>query len=134
MKPNNIISTWLKTLACLAFAFALVLSPPTASHAASGMQGDQHAVSVSSDNCDVSYVHDAGSSNSKYEKNATISDMGAKDQKSGPCGSDICLSAVLNQSGHNFVVQVTSSEYLMLHAQPASAEPSGFLRPPQFLI
>lgn len=134
MKLKNTISTWLKTLACLAFAFALVLSPPSASHAASGMHGDHHAVPVSADHSDANHVHDADSSISEHEQHASGSDMDADDQASGQCCSSICLSAVLDENGHDFEVQVTSGKYLTLHAQTASVEPSGFLRPPQFLI
>lgn len=134
MKSKNTISTWLKVLACLAFAFALVLSPPSASHAASGMHGDHHAAPVSADHSDKDHVHVADSSISEHEHHASGSDMDADDQASGQCCSGICLSAVLDENGHDFEVQVTNGKYLTLHAQAASVEPSGFLRPPQTLI
>lgn len=134
VKPKNTISAWLKALASLAFVLALVLSPPSASHAASGMHGDHHAAPVSSDHSDANHVHDGASSISNQEQHASISNMGADDLSSGQYCNDICLSAVLNDSGHNFVVQVSGGKYQPLHAQAASVEPSGFLRPPQFLI
>jgi hypothetical protein len=134
MKLKNTISTWPKTLACLAFVFALVLSPPSASHAASGMHGDHHAAPVSADHSDANHVHDEDLSISEHEQHASISNMGTDDQTSGQCCSDICLSAILNDRKHDFAVHVAGGKYLRLHAQTASVEPSGLLRPPQFLI
>jgi hypothetical protein len=125
MELKNTISIWLKTLACLAFVCAVVLSPQSSSHANSGMHGDHHSASVSAEYGDDSHVQDAHSS---------ISDLSADDQTSGQCCSDICLSAVLSECEHNFVVQSAGGGYVRLHAQAASLEPSGFLRPPQFLI
>lgn len=134
MKLKNTFSMWLKTLACFAFAFALVLSPPSASHAASGMHDDSHAVSVSFDGGDSNHVHDANSSISERATHASASDVDDNEQTSTQCCSGVCFSAVLNESGGDIVVQVTNGKYLPLHAQTASIEPSGFLRPPQFLI
>lgn len=134
MKLKNTISTSLKTLACLAFVFALVLSPPSASHAASGMHGDHHAAPASSDYGDTIHARDADSSIAEHEQHASGSDMDADDKASSQCCSGICLSAVLDESGHDIEVQFTSGKYLTLHAQTASVEPSDFLRPPQFLI
>ncbi len=130
VKLKNIIPTWLKTLACIAFAFALVLSPPSASHAASGMHGDNHTVLVSFDDGDSNHVHDADLSISKTATHASASQADDNDQTSRKCCSDICLSAVLNESGDEIVIQVTNSKYLNLPARTASTEPSGFLRPP----
>lgn len=127
---KNIIPTWLKTLACIAFAFALVLSPPSASHAASGMHGDNHTVSVSFDGGDSNHVHDADASIFKTTTHADASEVDDNEQTSRKCCSDICLSAVLNESGDDIAIQVTNSKYLTLAARTASIEPSGFLRPP----
>ena len=46
------ISFWLNAVACLAFAAALVLFPPSASHAASGMH-DGHYAAVMDEAADV---------------------------------------------------------------------------------
>ena len=134
MRFKNTNSMWLKTLACLACAFALVLSPPCASHAASGMHDDHHAAPASSDHSDTNHVQGSDSSNCLREKHASVSDIEGKDQTSGQCFSDICISAVLDDIGHDLVIQVAGCKYLLLHAQAASVEPSGLLRPPQTLI
>ena len=134
MKLKNTISAWIKTLACFAFAFALVLSPPSASHAASGTHGDNHAVPQISDHGDLNHVHDADLSISKHVSHASTSNTGDKEQASAQCCSGVCFSAVLFENEHDLEVQVASDKYLALHAQTASVDPSGFLRPPQFLI
>ncbi|XHX61518.1 hypothetical protein ACFIO0_03365 [Pseudosulfitobacter sp. SM2401] len=134
MMPKQTISDWFKSLACLAFVFALVLSPPTASHAASGMHDEHHAIQ---DNVDLdveSHDHGASSSAHKHEEHSSVSNKIFNDQKSDQCCNDICVSAVLNETGHDFAIHVEGGRYLMRYAQRNSVDPSRFLRPPQFLI
>mgnify|MGYP001033803260 CR=1 FL=1 len=132
MKPKTSAFDWFKSLACLALVFALVLSPPAASHAASGMHGDHHVIPG---NADVEgHDHGANSSTHPHEEHSSVSDKIGDDQKSDQCCNDICISAVLNENGHDFSIRVEGSKYLILRGQTASVEPSGILRPPQFLI
>ncbi len=131
---KNTILAWLKTFACIAFAFALVLSPPSASHAASGMHDDNHSVSVCADHGDVSHVHGTASSTSVHDTCGSDPRADDKDQSSGSCCSGICISDMVSEIEFVFFEQASNGEYLSLHAQNASFELPGFLRPPQFLI
>ena len=134
MKLKNAISVWIRVVACLALVFSLVFFQPTVSHAASGMHGSHQVVSASSDNGDTRHEHDAASSLSTQEKSGSVSKSHDKDQISGECCSDFCISVVLGEDGYVLFAQVTGDRYLALRAQTASIEPSGFLRPPQYLI
>jgi hypothetical protein len=134
MMSKNTISDWVKSLACIAFAFALVLSPPTASHADSGVHGNHHAIPSSGDFDVEGHDHGANSSTHKYAEHSSASDTLGDEQKSEQCCSDICVLAVLNETANDFAIHVEGGKYLILHAQRASVELSGLLRPPQFLI
>lgn len=134
MKTKNITTALLKVFACLAFAFALVFSPPSASHAASGLHDDHQMASVILEHVDNSHSHDAMSSTSLLNEFSSTSKSVDDEQPSSQCCSGICLSVALNESGIVFSDQTTSGVYLTRHAQTASIEPSGFMRPPQFLI
>jgi hypothetical protein len=125
MTSKNTFSVVLRAIACIAFAMALVLFPPSASHAASGLHDDHHAVSAHSDDPHSSHMH---------EQSGPVSNTADNDQTSGQCCSSVCLSVDLVGYGPVFVDQATSDKYLTLHAQTRSIEPSGFLRPPQHLI
>lgn len=135
MIPKNTFSNWFKPLAYLALVFALVLSSLTASHAASGMHGDQHSLSGNVDLDVEGHDHIANSSTHKHhEDHSSVSHKSGDAQKSDQCCNEICMSAVLDVSGHHLEIHIASGKYVMLHAQTTSIEPSGFLRPPQFLI
>ena len=134
MKSKATIPAFLKALACLAFAFVLVFSPPSASHAASGLHDDHQMASVILDHVDNSHSHNAMSSTPLHNEFSSTTQSVDDEQSSAQCCSGICLSVALNETGIVFVDQTTSGVYLTLHAQTASIEPSGFLRPPQFLI
>lgn len=135
MIPKNTFSNRFKSLACVVFVCALVLSPPTASHAASGMHGDHHAISGNVDLDVEGHDHGANSSAHKHhEEHSSVSHKSGDDQKPDQCCNEICISAVLNVSGYGFAIHVKGARYLMLHAQSASVEPLGNLRPPKFLI
>ena len=125
MTPKNTFSDVLKAIACIALAMALVFFPPSASHAASGMHGDHHAVSAHADDAHSSHMH---------EKSAPVLNVADTDQSAGQCCSGICLSVDLVGYGSVFVDQATSDKHLSPHTQTRSIEPSGFLRPPQHLI
>ena len=98
------------------------------------MHGNHHPSSVAADHSHSTHVHEKALSTSQDERQASISEMDTNDKKSGQCCGDICLSAVLDESHQDLSNQTTGGKYLMLHAQAASIEPSGFLRPPQSLI
>jgi|TARA_B110000908_G_scaffold85612_1_gene102279 hypothetical protein len=134
MKTKNTTTALLKALACLAFAFALVFSPPSASHAASGLHDDHQMDSVILDHVDNSHSHEAMSSTSLHNESNSTSKSVDDEQSSTQCCSGICLSVALTETDIVFGDQTASGVHLTLHAQTASIEPSGFLRPPQFLI
>ncbi|RKE93577.1 hypothetical protein C8N30_2650 [Sulfitobacter guttiformis] len=120
----------LKTFACAAFAFALVLLPPSASHASSNMHDSHHTVS---DRADHSGMDHGAAAVTQPECGALASSDG-KDHVGGKCCSGICSSVVLGEAATVFARQSTSGRYLPLNPQMNSVEQSGFLRPPQFLI
>ncbi len=134
MYANWTISAFLNALACLALALALVMSPPSASHAGSGMHSDHHASGCQNDHKNGGHEHGSMSSVAAHDGCGSISKAENGDDSSGQCCSGICLSVVLDNTVGIFVEQATSGKYLTLHAQTNSIEPSGFLRPPQLLI
>ena len=134
MNTKNTTTALLKVLACLAFAFALVFSPPSASHAASGMHDDHQMASVTLDHVDNTHSCHSKSSTPLHNEFSSTTKSVDDEHSSAQCCSGICLSVALNETGIVFGDQTTSGVYLTLHAQTASIEPSGFLRPPQFLI
>ena len=131
MKVKNTISAWIKALTCLSFAIALVFSAPSASHAASGMHGGQHAATVSSDHKVDSQAHGAMT---LHDMRVAATETADETQASSECCNGICISVAITDTDVFSVDQATNEEYLMLHAQTNSIDASGFLRPPQFLI
>jgi hypothetical protein len=69
-----------------------------------------------------------------HVKCGNLSQADGDDEASGQCCSGICLSVVLAETGIVHVDQIASDLYQTLHEQTKSVEPSGFLRPPQYLI
>ncbi len=140
MKLKNTISTWLNVFACVAFAFALVIFPPSAAHAASGMHSDNHVVSSSVDHDMTGHDDMMGHENVKIAslsssgQCSSVSTTSDKEASSSQCCSGICLSAVLTVDATVFVEQALSGKYLSRNAQTFSTDPSSFLRPPQYLI
>ncbi len=120
----------LKSFACVAFAFALVLLPPTASHASANMHGSHHSVSSKAEHSGLDH---SASAVTQSECGSLVS-SDSTDHAGGKCCSGICNSVVLGETGTAFVGQSTSDRYLPLNPQVSSIEPSGFLRPPQRLI
>jgi hypothetical protein len=134
MKLKNTISTWLNVFACVAFAFALVIFPASAAHAASGMHRDHHVVSSSAEHdmmghevVEIVTVPTSGQC-------STVSTTWDKEASSTQCCSGICLSVVLTEDVTFFVEQALSGKYLTRNAQTSSTDPSSFLRPPRYLI
>ena len=134
MKAKNIISIWLKTIASIALVLALVLSPPSASHAESGAYGNHHTAKAVSSLGDSRHKHDVLSQVSEHHVDSEAFLADAKDQTSSQCCNDICMSAVLCDNVPDLIVHSATGKYLILRTQTASIEQSGFLRPPQFLI
>jgi hypothetical protein len=120
----------LKTFACAAFAFALVLLPPSASHASSNMHDSHHAVSDKADHSGIDHSATAVT----QSECGDLASSDSKDHVGGKCCSGICSSVVLGEIGTVFLRQSTSGGYLSLNPQMNSVAQSGFLRPPQFLI
>ena len=134
MYGNRTISTLLKALWCFAFALMLVMSPLTASHAASGMHGDHHTLAAQTDHQEDKNAHGSMLPTSPQDVSGSEVLSADQDATSENCCNGICISVVLDEAADVFVVRTKSGRYLTLHAQTTSIEPSGFLRPPQFLI
>lgn len=124
----------MKTVACAAFALALVILPPSASHASTDMHGGQHSVVDASEQGGAHQNHDMSSSSTMGAKCGSAASSEGQDHLAGKCCGGICSSVVLNDVAPVFVGQTTSDRYVPLRAQASSIEPSGFLRPPQPLI
>jgi hypothetical protein len=135
MISKGSIIAFLRTLACAAFAFALVFLPPSASHASSEMHGSQHSVSDKTNHGGMDHggMDHSAAAAPQSECGSPVSSDG-KDHAGGKCCSGICSSVVLGETVTVFVRQSASDRYLPLNPQANSIEPSGFLRPPQFLI
>lgn len=134
MVLKNILYSVVKAIACFAVAFALVFFPPSASHAASGMHGDHHAVSANEVHETAGHKHGEQSSTGEYAKCGSVSNSTDEDRAGGQCCSEICLSVVLSENAVALIDRPTASRYLMPDAQTRSVVASGFLRPPQSLI
>lgn len=134
------ISSWSRAFTCIAFALALVLSPPSAAHAASGMHDGHQAKSVGV--VGAAMTHDTGSdAHHAHEKlrvasdiDIAASDKDGKEQQSQECCNGICISVVFIEDTRIRAEPVGTSEYVILDGQTYSVETAGFLRPPRFLI
>ena len=132
------ISCWFKTFTCIAFALALVFSPPSAAHAASGLHAGHQAKSIVV--VGAAMTHDTGSdAHHAHEKLRVASDIAAsdkdgKEQQSQECCNGICISVVFLEDTKIEAEPVGTSEYVILDGQTYSVETAGFLRPPRFLI
>jgi hypothetical protein len=131
MKFKKITSACLEALSCLVIICALVILPPSATHASSGIHSDQHAAAV---DADANHAHGAASSHCMHGKNDPASKTDHDEQASSQCCSGICVSVVLSETGGFFVEYTARQKYLPLHAETDSIEPTGFLRPPLHLI
>jgi hypothetical protein len=134
MSLLNPIYAMMKTMACAAFVFALVLLPPSAAHASASMHGGQHSavetMTVGADH----QTHDMSQVAQVAGKCGAADSADGEDHAAGKCCSGICSSVVLNETAPVFVVHTIADLYTPIQAQARSTEPSGFLRPPQFLI
>jgi len=131
MKLNYAISACVKALSCLALVMALALAPTSEAHA-STIGHEEHVVKLGgADNAiqpvSLSNVKSDGSSS------AATSSQDKLDAFASCCNA-LCLSIVLNETGHPVVNENIRENRLTLHAQTALIDPSGFLRPPQLLI
>ena len=134
---KSTIMALLKALACAVFVFAMVLTPPTAAHASSGMHDGLNDMPDHAHHADHDSVGQDGavhSLNVMHDKNDLGSTTDDEHHASGQCCNGICISVVLGESGLVIAGQVKSGEYLSPHTQSRSVVPSGFLRPPQYLI
>lgn len=127
-------STFLKAFVCILFALAVVLFPPSASHAATAMDGAHHVGSDRAVEIDMGQTGGAVSSHAAHLKTDADSDADDDNLSSSHCCSGVCVSDALADTTADFVAHPTLGKYRTLHAQTASVEVSGFLRPPQILI
>ncbi len=134
MKSKKTIFASLKALSYLVIICALVFLPPSATHAAFGIHGDQHGASDHSDHAVAKHAHDAASANSMHGADKSASTADQEDEASGQCCSGICVSAVLDETDIAFARHAERGKYRTVLAQPDSIEPTGFLRPPLHLI
>jgi hypothetical protein len=134
MDLKSIIHLWTKAVACLAFAVSLMFFPPSASHAASGMHGEQHSIAATADHGTAAHEHGHQSLKMNHDKNDAMPVSGEDDHAGANCCSGICLSVVLTENRVILGDDSSTSRYLMPDAQTRSVVASGFLRPPQFLI
>ncbi|MCQ0092993.1 hypothetical protein FGD77_15165 [Roseovarius sp. M141] len=134
MPLKKIISACPKGLSYLAVICALMFLPPSATHAASGMHGDQHGATAHSDHAVAKHAHGATSANSTHGASEGASQGEHEKAASGECCSGICTSVVLDESGFAFARHAERGKYRTVLAQPDSIEPTGFLRPPLYLI
>jgi hypothetical protein len=132
MKLKNSIVAFVKTFAWAALVFALVLLPPSASHASSNMHDIQYVASENSDHSSMD--HTAASAALTQAECGSLAVPDSKDHASGKCCSGICSSVDIDENSTVFVGQTTSDRYVPLNPHANSVEQSGFLRPPQFLI
>ena len=130
----NPIYAMMKTMACAAFIFALVLLPPSAAHASASMHGGQHSAPETLNVGAGHKTHDMSQVAEAAGKCGSVDSAEGQDHGAGKCCSGICSSVVLIETAPVFVVYTIADRYIPLHAQARSTEPSGFLRPPQFLI
>ncbi|MCX7568248.1 hypothetical protein OS189_18065 [Sulfitobacter sp. F26169L] len=134
MSMLNPIYAMMKTMACATFVFALLLLPPSAAHASASMHGGHHSavetMTVGADH----QSHDMSQVAKVAGKCGAVDSAEGQDHEAGKCCSGICSSVVLNETATVFVVHTIAGRYIPLQAQARSTEPSGFLRPPQFLI
>ncbi len=126
------MSRFLKMLACVAFAFALVFSPPSAAHASSGMHDSNKSMSHGVDH--NGSQHGMVSRTDDVEKSERVSGLDDGDHTSSSCCSGICVTVVLNESDLLTRIRVSGDRQLLLHSDAKSNDSSSFLRPPQALI
>ncbi|MFP5510354.1 MAG: hypothetical protein ACLGIP_14490 [Alphaproteobacteria bacterium] len=133
-------SSWSRAFTCIAFALALVLSPPSAAHAASSMHDGHQAKSVGVAGAAMTY--DTGSdAHHAHEKlgvasdiDTAASDKDGKEQQSDECCNGICISVVFLNDTNLRTEPVGTRQYAILDGQTHSVETTGLLRPPRFLI
>lgn len=128
------IFTLVKTLACAAFVFALVLLPPSASHASVGMNDGHHAVPDEPMHSVAKQDRDGPRPVLSGERCGSIADPAGQDHTPGECCSGMCGSVALNEVVPMVVEHTEGDSFGLLREQASSVEPSGFLRPPQHLI
>ena len=138
MSLRVFISCWSRAFTCIAFALALVFSPPSAAHAASDMHDGHQAKSIVV--VDAAMTNDTGSDAHHALKKLRVasdiaaSDKDGKEQQSQECCNGICISVVFIEDSRIRAEPVGTSEYVILDGQTYSVETAGFLRPPRFLI
>lgn len=136
MNLRVVTSGWLKVLTCLAVAMALVLSPPSAAHAASGMHDGHHSPSVLlADAVKSEAGHGGHAMHAAFDGGGT-SDAGEtdKEQQANSCCNGICISVIVLDHDTALPKPVPAEEHSVLDTQTRSVDTIGFLRPPRLLI
>lgn len=140
MSSRAITSGLLKALTILAFALALVFSPPSAVHAASGMHDAPPAMSMSSPPAQP-VANSAASAHAGHAMHVTLTDSettgpgnGDKEQQANQCCSGICFSVIALDEEAVFPLPTPVAEYSILDVPSRSVDKIGFMRPPRVLI
>ena len=134
------ISSWSRAFTCIAFALALVLSPPSAAHASSGMHDGHEVKSVGV--VGAAEARETGSdAHHAHTMLEVVSDIGievsdkdGKERQSDECCNGICISVAFLDDTNLRAEPVGTRQYVILDGQTYSFETTGFLRPPRFLI
>ncbi|WP_272010331.1 hypothetical protein [Roseovarius sp. ZX-A-9] len=130
----NAISAGLRALSCFVIVCALMILPPSATHATSGMHDSHHAASAAGNHAAAGHTHGTDATHHMQDAGGDIAPDAEQDQTSAPCCSGICVSAVLTDTSTTQPVAMTRSRYITVPIESASAELAGFLRPPLHLI
>lgn len=121
-----------KALACLAFAIALVLFPPTVSH---GLHDAHHNAQASMDHSDMSASHDLhGADAGLHVDCGSASDHSHEDTAPGSCCDGMCLSVGIIDDEQVFHRSSSFFRYALPGTQTSSVEPVSDRRPPRILI
>ncbi|PIL19206.1 hypothetical protein P775_15575 [Puniceibacterium antarcticum] len=137
MKQRPALFRVLQALSCLAFALALVLSPPSSAHAHEAMHGvsaqgvSAHETVAGADmQADDGHAHD----HAQAQHCAASSDAAETSAGAGQCCNGICLSVVLADTVRLPVSTETFAHQQISTVRLIAFDPVGVLRPPKHLI
>ena len=132
MEQTLIFFRTARSLACLAFAVALVLLPPSASH---GSHGEHPYAQASTDHSGMKTAHDLHDAKAVHHVDCgSASDHSHEDTTPGSCCDGMCLSVGIIDSEQVFHWSSSTFRYALPRTQTSSVEPVQDRRPPKVLI